>query len=205
MASEIKNIAKKQVAYRATLDAYTLVLHDLHQLWVIRQMESMANSLGVEQDGIVQLLVSAVVRLAAVQIHWELSAHACCLLPRFVDLVEEMVNFRREVFFVNHVEANNHVSIFPRLKYRINLRLNVPLANNFQATAHNLHLKQWEQDLNLFLYSLKDGELFLKGKRAIFIKDHAKNVFPLNYCAALFNHILADSVQNHLEELGVVV
>jgi hypothetical protein len=59
MTSQIQDIPQYKVRHGAALNAYLLLLNDLLELWVIRQMESVTNSLGAKQDGIIELLVAS--------------------------------------------------------------------------------------------------------------------------------------------------
>jgi len=79
------------------------------------------------------------------------------------------------------------------------------LSNNFESTSDNLHLENWESLSQKFLDSLKDGDLLLETEWSILIKDHTEDMFPLDDCNALLDHVTAHSVKNHLEELIIVV
>jgi hypothetical protein len=57
MAPQVEYISEHKVGHWTALNANSLFFHDLLQLWVVGQVEPMANSLGVEEDGIIQLVV----------------------------------------------------------------------------------------------------------------------------------------------------
>ena len=88
-------------------------------------MEPMADSFGVEQNCIVQLLVVSVIGFSTVKINWKLSPIFGSNFSSFVNLVQEAVNWGSKIFFIYHIKAYNHLGIFHRLVHGIDLRLNM--------------------------------------------------------------------------------
>jgi len=139
------------------------------------------------------------------KVHIKFFTHGLRFCSCFVDLRQESIDLWGKIFFINHIEAYNHICMLSTLKDCIDLRLDVLFANNLQSAHHDLHLEQWKHILNLLLDPLEDLYLLDSAYRSLLIEYHSKDVLPLNNCHALFDEVLAHSVQNHLEELFVVV
>jgi hypothetical protein len=68
----------------------------------------MSDSLGVQEDGIVQLLVGPGIRFSTMEVGLEFPAFSLCFGFSLVDLWQESVDWRSEVFLIYHVKSNDH-------------------------------------------------------------------------------------------------
>lgn len=205
VASEVQNVSQAEVGDRATLNANLLFLHDFLEFWVEGNVEAVTDSLGVQQDRIIQLLVILLVGLTAVQINWELDSELSGLGSSLVDLWQELIDWWREVLLVDHIKANDHIGVLLRVEKGINLRLNVVLSDDFESACDNLHLEEWESVLDDFLDPFKDSALSFETDVAIFVKHHAEDMFPFDHSHALLNHVSGCSVEILFKELSIVV
>ena len=57
MRSQIVNITKNLVRYGAAFNANVVLLDLLDEIWVHGKTEAMADTLGIKEDGIIQLSV----------------------------------------------------------------------------------------------------------------------------------------------------
>jgi len=172
---------------------------------MIRQVESMANSLCVKQDSIIKLIVASSIRFTAMEVYFELPSFSLSFRLGFVDLRQEKVYFWSKVFFVYHIKSNNHICVLSCLEDGVNLSLDVILTNDFESACYDFHLEQRKSGLDQSLNSLKNGDFFFERNGSILIEQEPKDMFPLNGEDHLLDHILGNSVENHFEELGVVV
>ena len=147
----------------------------------------------------------SIVCLSAVKVNWKFSPHFGGFFSGIVNLIEEISNRWSEILLIDHIKTNHHVSVLGGFKTCVKLRLDMVSSYNFQAACDNFHLEQREPILDLLLNLCKNRELSFEGKRAIFIKDHAENVFPFNHSHHFFDQVFSHSVQDHLEKHVVVV
>ena len=170
---------------------------------MLDECESMSNSLGAKQDGIVQFRVLATVGLARVQVDLEFVTE---LHLNGQHLLQKVVDRLVVVFFVHHVEATDHVGHFVSLDDSIELRLNVAIAEHLETADDQSHPEQWETLLDFLLTVLEDLDFLLKRNDvAIVIKDAAEDVSVLDDSAHFTDKVTRDSVQDALEERLVVV
>ena len=170
---------------------------------MLHESEAMPNSLGAQQDGIVQLRVLATVGLARVQVNLEFVAK---LHFHGQHLLQEVVDGLVVVFFVHHVEATYHVGHFVSLDDSIELLLDVVTAKHLESADDQSHPEEWESLLEFLFTVLEDlNFLFEWNDVAIVVKDAAKDVPVLNDCAHFTDEVTRDSVQDALKERLVVV
>lgn len=151
MASKIEHVPKNEVRNGATFDADLLFFHDFLQFGVIREMESVADSFGIQQDGVVELEIVSIRTLAAVEINRELNTHGSSFCTGRVNLWQKLVDLRREVLLIDHVESDHHVRVLFALEECVDLALDVVLAHNLEAASDDFHLEEWVHILNLLL------------------------------------------------------
>eukprot|EP00354_Favella_ehrenbergii_P000365 CAMPEP_0170473824 /NCGR_PEP_ID=MMETSP0123-20130129/15668_1 /TAXON_ID=182087 /ORGANISM="Favella ehrenbergii, Strain Fehren 1" /LENGTH=127 /DNA_ID=CAMNT_0010743107 /DNA_START=264 /DNA_END=647 /DNA_ORIENTATION=- len=118
------DIAQDFIGGRARLDANVVFLDKLEQVWSHEQAEAVADALRSKQDGIVQFRVAALIGLASVQIDLEAIAN-----PHlgFDYLLQKVINAQIVVFFVYHVEADDHLSFWVGLSIGLNDCVDSPL------------------------------------------------------------------------------
>jgi hypothetical protein len=59
VATQVQDVSQQQVGYWAAFDAHLFLLHNFLELWVVSQGETMTNSLGVQQNGIIELIIGS--------------------------------------------------------------------------------------------------------------------------------------------------
>lgn len=212
MVPHIETVAEHEVRYGATLDADVVELEHVQQVWSPRDVEAVADSLGAQQDGVVNLLAIAAVCLARVHHAMEgvavVDGFGLCL----IDLREELIDRPREVLLLHQIERYDHFRRnFLALKVSFNLTLDVALGclesrQTLQSTNHNFHLEQLESRLNQILHSLEYFELALHADRlVVIVEDAAEDVLELDDRNDLLDAVLADAIEHLLKELVVVV
>ena len=102
-------------------------------------MEPMTNPFSLEQYGIEQLIVRCIICLATVEVDGEVTALGGGFRSRLINLIQEMINPRRKIFFVDHVEADDHVCVLGGFEASVKLTLNMIPPNNLQPTNHNFN------------------------------------------------------------------
>jgi len=132
-------VAEDLVGDGAALNTDVLVLHLLDEARMHLQSEAVTNALGAKQDGVVELSVGPLVRLASVEIELE---SVTKLHLHFEDLLEEIVDRRIVVLLVDHIEAGDKIRDLIRFNDSIELRLNVVLAEHLEATDDEAHTEQ---------------------------------------------------------------
>lgn len=165
----------------------------------------MANSLGVQEDGVVRLVVLPRVALSTMEVDVEGLAHGLSFGLGFVHLGHKVVDFRGEIFLIYHIEANDHICVLFGFKSSINLHLDVIFSNNFEAANNNSHFEQWDCVSNLSLDFVENFTLTFDSNWPIFVENHAENVFPFDNRDALLDHIFGNSVQNHFEKRSIII
>ena len=201
--AHVVNVAEDFVRYRARLYADVLLLDPLYQVGPQRQAKPMADTLAPEQNSVKELRVFPTVALSSVQVQLEAITK---LHFHSHDLVEEVVDGRVVVFFVDHVEASDQVGIRVGLEDVVKLRLDVVPSEYLEAANDKSHSKKGEAELDLLDAVLKDGQLFTKWNfGTIVVKEAAEDVFVLDHSHALVHEITSDSVQDSLEEALIVV
>jgi len=201
--AHVVDVAEDFVRYWARLYADVLLLDPLHQVRIHRQAEPMADALGSEQNSVKELRVFPIVGLSSVQVQLEAITK---LHFHSHDLVEEVVDERVVVFFVDHVEARDQVGLGVGLDDVVKLRLDVVPSEHLEAANDKFHSKQGEAELDLFDAVLKDGQLFSEWNFCtIVVKEAAKDVAVFDHSHALDHEITGDSVQDSLEEALIVV
>ena len=141
MTSQIQDVSKNKVGDRATFDANSLLFHDLHQLWIVCKMESVTNSLGIEQNSIIQLCVASVVGLSTMEKDGKFFTFGSSFCLSCIDLRQERLKVWSKILLVDHVESNAHVRVLRCLKDCVNLCLDVSSTQYLETTSHNFHLE----------------------------------------------------------------
>jgi len=75
---------------------------------MIRQVEAMPDSFGSKKDSIVKLLVASRIGLTTVKISFEIPSFSLGFCLGFIDLRQEEIDFRGEIFFIDHIETSYH-------------------------------------------------------------------------------------------------
>lgn len=185
MGSQVKLVGQHEVGDRTALNADLPLLHDLNELWVVCKVESVTNSLGSKQDGVVQLLVILHVRLSAVKEQRELDTQRGSFSLSFKELRQEFLDSWSKVFLANHIVADDHIFVLIKrlsIEIGINLSLNVILTEDFETTSDNLELEKRETLLKSLDDSVKESQLSSHVQWTILIKDASKDVFDFNNC-----------------------
>ena len=209
MVSQVQAVAKDEVGHWAALDTDVSSLYFLDEGRTPHYVEAVAYSLGADQNGIIDLSVVFRIRLSSVAVDVERLVFVLSLCFGIVDLREELLNRRSEVLFLDHVETNAHVSELLALKHSIDGGLNLLFGHRWwktlQTARDDLHLEEREHVLDGLLDSFKDGYFLLYADGTILIEDHAKDMLPLDHSHHLLHEVLADSIQDRLKELRIVV
>jgi len=119
--SHVEYVTENEIAYRTAFNANFILLDHAHQSWMICQMETVTNSFGTKQNGIIQLLVLSRVALSCVKVQIEGNIQFFCFLLGCVYLRHEITNRQAKVFFLNHVEPDDHVGVLLCLEVFVDL------------------------------------------------------------------------------------
>jgi len=203
MTSEVQSVSQDQVAHWAALNTDLLFFHELLQVWVKCQVETVTYSLGSQQNGIVQVLISSINRFSSVENDREWS-----IIFHFVKHhTQEVLHWRAEILLIDHVETYDHSRIilecFTHIIYGL---LAVRLSQYLQSADNKLKLEKWVVTLHLFLDTFEDGNL--RGDTnllALVIDDHTENVSQLQDENLLLDEDAAHFEQDLLEKLIIVV
>ena len=131
VATQVQHVSKQKVWHWAAFDAYLFLLYNFLELWVVSQVKSMTDSLGVQQNSIIKLIIGSWVALSAMEVHIKSGPHGLRLGFGLINLGHEKVYLWRKILLIDHVKSNDHISIIFGFESSIDLHLNVVFSYDF--------------------------------------------------------------------------
>mmetsp|Transcript_36896 Transcript_36896/g.56486 ORF Transcript_36896/g.56486 Transcript_36896/m.56486 type:complete len:372 (-) Transcript_36896:3-1118(-) len=122
-----------------------------------------------------------------------------------VDLVHEEFHSGGEVLFIHHIEGDADFRVLLGLKVSIELRLDVVLTQDLEATGNNLHLEERVPHLHLLRDAVEDVNFLLQRNGTVIVDHHTEDVLPLNDHNILLHQGFADELEQSLEAVVEVV
>lgn len=193
MCSQILGVPQNHVAQRTAFDADVLFFHHVLEVWEQEELETMADSFGVQEDGVVEVVHISFVGFTAMEETWHLLIINDNVVFAVEDLLSKEVDLRGVVFFIYHVEAceelhKSLIGLTDPLLQMIDHLLDMCDSYEFDSCQNQFELKMWSFLLKL-IYDFSDGlQLIDKWHLvSIVIKKHARNVPVLHNIALLSN------------------
>ena len=196
-------IAKNLIRSRAALNADILLFDDFDEIWVHDKPKTVTDALRSQQDCIVELRVTALVRLTCVQVQLESVTELHLDLH---DLIKEAIDSQVVVLFVDQVKAGDQLRILVSSDDCIKLRLDMLSAEHLEAADDETHAEQRVALLNVLDARVEDCKFLLEWDSiTIVVKQAAKDVLVLHHSDHFAHEVARDAVQNALKERLVVV
>ena len=196
-------IAKNLIRSRAALNADILLFDDFDEIWVHDKPKTVTDALRSQQDCIVELRVTALVRLTCVQVQLESVTELHLDLH---DLIKEAIDTQVVVLFVDQVKAGDQLRILVSSDDCIKLRLDMLSAEHLEAADDETHAEQRVALLNVLDARVEDCKFLLEWDSiTIVVKQAAKDVLVLHHSDHFAHEVARDAVQNALKERLVVV
>lgn len=152
-------IAKNLIRSRAALNADILLFDDFDEIWVHDKAKTVTDALRSQQDCIVELRVTALVRLTCVQVQLE---SVTKLHLDLHDLIEEAIDTQVVVLFVDQVKTCDQLRILVCCDDRIELRLDMLSAEHLEAADDETHAEQRVALLNVLDARVEDCKFLLE-------------------------------------------
>jgi len=230
MSAKVEGVTEDHVTERAYLDADVSLLALLDEVWEKGELEAVTDSLCVEQDGVMEVLLVGVVSFScvhvgvhALQVVWSLGQSALgvsseLLLLGHDDLFSENTHIRPEVFLVHEIVSRDQV--------REKTLGSTHIVEHFGGTRFSLELESRDDhdelegmrqhvaglgtlvlglSLDLCNFFVDNLHLFLHGDGLqVLIEEDARSMAELNYEDVLLDARLESGSDDSLEEFDVL-
>lgn len=189
MLLEVEGVTKNHIRKRADFNADVAFNNFLNQIWEQSELEAMTNSLGVQQNSVVQIGDRVTMSFSSV----EEASHAVSLRAVFVELSRENLrnkfgDFGSVILFVDHVEANNQI----RVNFFTNTNVlyyfgHMCLADNLETGQTKFKFKVRDLLSRFIKNRLDDCKLVNEVDRLTFVvEEHAGDVTKFDNIDVLF-------------------